>query len=319
MADQSYRHGEFVLRTVRSETAAALSPVAASWCRSALRYGLDPDDPCRADPVESQTLAMIREASGALPLIAQPVIDALFSNVGRSGACLLLANGDGVVLDMRASDAEHKMFVGHGLGLGAGWSEARQGTNGIGTCLVEQRPVTIRRDEHFASRNTGVSCMAAPIFDPEGQVVAALNVTSARRDLDEGMALLVAALVHDAARTIERDVFCQSFPNARIVLAPGELPGGGPSLLAVDRDDLVIGATRAARRRLGLEIGARLDPRPLGDVLGQPGTGGFDDGDRTVLRQALARAGGNVSAAARLLGIGRATFYRRMERVGLTS
>jgi transcriptional regulator of acetoin/glycerol metabolism len=37
-----------------------------------------------------------------------------------------------------------------------------------------------------------------------------------------------------------------------------------------------------------------------------------------VLRQALARADGNVSGAARLLGIGRATFYRRMERVGLS-
>ncbi|MCH7629755.1 MAG: sigma-54-dependent Fis family transcriptional regulator, partial [Proteobacteria bacterium] len=28
--------------------------------------------------------------------------------------------------------------------------------------------------------------------------------------------------------------------------------------------------------------------------------------------------GGNVAAAARLLGIGRATMYRRMERAGLT-
>ncbi|WP_395328043.1 helix-turn-helix domain-containing protein [Novosphingobium sp. BL-8H] len=319
MAAEGFRHGDIVLRTVRSETAAALSPVAASWCRSALHHGLDPDDLRKTEPLGAASIAMIREASGELPLIAQPVIDALFGSVGRSGACLLLANGDGVVLDMRASDAEHEVFVAHGLALGAGWSEARQGTNGIGTCLVEQRAVTIRRDEHFASRNTGVSCMAAPVFDPDGHVMAALNVSSARRDLDEPMALLVAALVQDAARSIERDVFCHRFASARIVLAPGERAGSGPALLAVDRDDLVIGATRAARRRLGLEIGGALDPRPLGDILGQPAAGGFDDGDRTVLRQALARAGGNVSAAARLLGIGRATFYRRMDRVGLTA
>ncbi|TCM19834.1 GAF domain-containing protein [Novosphingobium sp. PhB165] len=317
--DDGSHHGEQVLRTVRSESAAALSPVAASWCRSALRYGLDPDGMPAVQPIEAAMLARIREASGALPLIAGPVIDTLFGSVARSGACLLLANGDGVVLDMRAGAADHAHFVSHGLAPGADWGEAREGTNGIGTCLVEQRPVTIRRNEHFASRNTAVSCMAAPVFDPEGRVMAALNVSSARSDLDDAMALLVAALVHDAARTIERDVFCQSFADARIVLAPGERPGGGPSLLAVDRDDLVIGATRAARRRLGLEIGTMLDPRPLGDVLGQPATGGFDDGDRAVLRRALARAGGNVSAAARLLGIGRATFYRRMERVGLTA
>ncbi len=38
---------------------------------------------------------------------------------------------------------------------------------------------------------------------------------------------------------------------------------------------------------------------------------------RAELHRALARAGGNVSAAARELGIGRATFYRKMKALGL--
>ncbi|WP_423605432.1 helix-turn-helix domain-containing protein [Sphingomonas sp. MS122] len=38
-----------------------------------------------------------------------------------------------------------------------------------------------------------------------------------------------------------------------------------------------------------------------------------------MLRQALAQAGGNASRAARLLGIGRATLYRRMARAGVTA
>ena len=42
-------------------------------------------------------------------------------------------------------------------------------------------------------------------------------------------------------------------------------------------------------------------------------------GERAVLRQALARAGGNASEAARSLGIGRATLYRRLARVGLSN
>ena len=316
MAEEHSRHCGLVLRTVESGAAAVQSPVAASWCRSALRYGLRPDDRPFVERLDESALRAVREAAGGLPDLAQATLDALFASVGRSGACLLLANGDGIVLDMRTTEAERETFAGHGLAPGANWSEMREGTNGIGTSLIEQRAVTILRDEHFACRNTGVSCMASPIFDPDGHVIAALNVSSARADLGD-TALLVAALVQDAARAIERDMFCQRFGAARIMLAPAERQGGGPALLAVDRDDLVIGATRAARRQLGFEAGTPLPPRPIGDLLGEPQVQGFEDGDRAVLRQALARAGGNVSAAARLLGIGRATFYRRMERVGM--
>ncbi|WP_312795243.1 helix-turn-helix domain-containing protein, partial [Tianweitania sp.] len=36
-----------------------------------------------------------------------------------------------------------------------------------------------------------------------------------------------------------------------------------------------------------------------------------------VLQRALARAGGNVSAAAKLLGISRATMHRKLNKTGL--
>ena len=42
------------------------------------------------------------------------------------------------------------------------WSESAEGTNGIGTCLVEQRALIIHRDQHFFSRNTALSCTTAP-------------------------------------------------------------------------------------------------------------------------------------------------------------
>jgi transcriptional regulator of acetoin/glycerol metabolism len=127
------------------------------------------------------------------------------------------------------------------------------------------------------------------------------------------VAAMIAALVQDAARAIERDFFCGRYAASRIVYA-----GTEGALLAVDRDDLVIGATRVARRHLGLAARGGLAPLPLAQVLGEGGEqAGFDDAERAVLRQALARSGGNVAAAARLLGIGRATFYRRMDRVGM--
>ncbi|MCJ2188357.1 helix-turn-helix domain-containing protein [Novosphingobium beihaiensis] len=309
-------HSDKVLDTVQSGQAAAVSAVAASWCRSALRHGLDPSGARRKERLYDSELAALRAGKGELLAAAAPALDSLFGTVGRSGACVILSDVDGVVLEARSGAAETGLYDAIGLVNGAVWSEAVEGTNGIGTCLVERRPVAILREEHFASRNIGVSCMDAPVFDPEGRLVAALDVSSARPEHGDAMAGMIAALVKDAARAIERDYFCRRFSSARIVLA-GEEHGSGPSLLAVDRDDLVIGATRVARKHFGLGTGPRLAPRPLADVMGQGDAAGFEDGERAVLRQALARSNGNVAAAARLLGIGRATMYRRMERAGM--
>jgi transcriptional regulator of acetoin/glycerol metabolism len=135
----------------------------------------------------------LRAANGELLAVAAPVLDRLFGSVGLAGACVLIADTGGVVLDWRAGDADADRFEDLGLAPGASWAEAAQGTNGIGTCLVEGRAVTIHRDEHFASRNVGVSCMDAPIFDAEGRLVAALDISSARGDHDRAMAALIGA------------------------------------------------------------------------------------------------------------------------------
>ncbi|MDE2404056.1 MAG: sigma-54-dependent Fis family transcriptional regulator [Sphingomonadales bacterium] len=316
MAKAPIRHSDHVLSTVQSPQAAALSSVAASWCRSALRHGLDPAGQRSGARLGAAETALLREANAELLQVATPTLDRLFSSVGPTGCCVLMSDLHGTVLETRSPDSEAALFNAVGLATGASWSEAAEGTNGIGTCLVEARPVVIHRHEHFASRNIGVSCMDAPIFGPEGQLVAALDVSTARADHGEAMAGLIAALVQDAARAIERDFFCRRYADARIVVA-GEHPVQGGLMLAVDRDDLVIGATRAARQRFRLGSEPRVEPKPLGDVLGTGAAAGFDDGERAVLRQALARSGGNVAAAARLLGIGRATMYRRMERAGM--
>lgn len=316
-------HSDRVLHTVQQGNGAATSAVVASWCRSALHHGLDPSASRGQDRLGGAALDQVRAQNSELLAAANPVLDTLYGNVGRTGCCVILSDVDGVVLEARAGAGDAELFDSVGLIPGGQWGEAAEGTNGIGTCLVEARPVSILQHEHFASRNIGVSCMDSPIFDPEGRLIAALDVSSARADHGEAMAALVSALVQDAARHIERDLFCrhytgQGYPGSRIIVAGTETAGRGNVLLAVDRDDLVIGATRAARQVYKLGGPTSLTPRPLADVLGDMPQTGFEQGERAVLRQALARCGGNVAAAARLLGIGRATMYRRLERAGLT-
>ena len=77
------------------------------------------------------------------------------------------------------------------------------------------------------------------------------------------------------------------------------------------------GATRAARHRFSL-TDASLGRRGAAEVLGGPSLDSFRDADGAILRRALAHANGNATQAAKALGIGRATLYRRMDRAGIS-
>lgn len=311
-------HADRVLETVQSSSAAATSRLAASWRRSAIRHGLDP---AKNEATERLEEVAVQARCGALEpflSVAMQRMDQLFGLVGHSGCSVLLTDAEGVVLDQRCSDGDADYFRDSGLWRGAVWSEDAEGTNGIGTCLAENRQVVIHRDEHFLARNTGLSCMDAPIYGAEGQIVGALDVSSARADQTEVFTRLIAASVAQTARAIEADNFRASFPKARIIAPGGDHPDEA-MLLAVDQDDLVIGATRAARRVFDLGLHGVLRPRPASDLLGRrDDLNALERAERAAVIRALARSDGNVSAAARGLGMARATLYRRMNRLGIS-
>jgi transcriptional regulator of acetoin/glycerol metabolism len=129
---------------------------------------------------------------------------------------------------------------------------------------------------------------------------------------------LITLAVGEAARRIEAEMFRAAFPKARMVLVPAP-DGHGGGLLAVDADDLVIGATRSARSSLGLAPDRTFQPMPAADLLSGPGAAleQFGDVERGVLQRARLRAQGNVSAAAKALGVSRATLHRKLKRFGL--
>ena len=245
-------------------------------------------------------------------------MDRLYRAVGAVGCCVLLAGSDGVPVERRGAPADDNTFESWGLWTGSLWSEEHEGTNGIGTCLVEQRGLTIARDQHFFTRNTLLSCTAVPIYDGHARLVGVLDVSSCRADCTDAFANLIALAASEAARRTEAELFRNAFAKARIVLTPPtEAHGGG--LLAIDSDDLVIGATRSARLALGLAPDRALRPVPAADLLcGLQGhQEGLGEAQRAVLQRALARAQGNVSAAAKALGVSRATLHRKLRRFDL--
>lgn len=313
-------HADHVRSVAASRTAAARSAIAASWVRSLTTHGLAPEAAPRDVRVGEDFLVRRREALGRMLSISNPVMDRLHASLRLTGCSILLCDTGGIVLDQRTPEADEGLFRSAGLWKGADWSEAVQGTNGIGTCIAEERVITVFRDQHFHASNTVMACMGAPVFDELGELAAVLDISSCRSDLTAPFAALIAQTVAEAARQIEADHFQSVFADHRIVRGTGDGQRGAV-LFAVDSDDLVVGATRAARQTYGLGEGPLAAHRPAGDIFGdseQRGVG-LDSAERRELKRAIARADGNIAAAARALGISRATLYRRMERLGLAT
>ena len=211
-------HAERVLKVISGSDAAS-SALAASWRRSGRLHALDPASRALPQRLAAAQIAEAQDRLGPMLRVAQTSLDRLFLAVGGVGCSVLLADRSGLVVDRRGAAGDDSTFDAWGLWTGAVWSEKLEGTNGIGTCLVEQRALTIDRDQHFFTRNALLSCTTAPIYDEHGELAAALDVSSCRADLTEGFVRLIATAVADAARAIEAENFRLAFPAARIVLA----------------------------------------------------------------------------------------------------
>ncbi|HEY0276456.1 MAG TPA: sigma-54-dependent Fis family transcriptional regulator, partial [Paenirhodobacter sp.] len=129
------QHAEMV-RQIATSSAPSRSALAASWRRSLLHHGLEPESPRRAERLSLPALRERREAVQSLIAIAAPILDRLAGAVTETGCALMLGLPDGLIVDERLRPFDRDLFTDVGLTTGAIWSEAQEGTNGIGTALA---------------------------------------------------------------------------------------------------------------------------------------------------------------------------------------
>jgi transcriptional regulator of acetoin/glycerol metabolism len=312
-------HAERVYATAQKNSAAASSSIAASWRRCMTMHLLAPEENRSPVQLTEHEFQVVQEQSARLIADASDELDRLFLTVGKAGCCVLLTDHNGVALDRRGATGDDKDFHTLGLWPGAVWTEASVGTNGIGTAIADERAVAIFRDQHFLSANIRLSCTSAPIRDHRGRLAAALDISTCREDVNEVALAILSQSVRDAASRIETNLFRSAFPGARFVMVPFA-NSLSAALLAVDKDDVVLGATRSARLALKLDDARIAAGLPASDALQEHRDDQGSDlaeAERAALRRVLSRTSGNVSQAAALLGISRATMHRKMKRLAV--
>jgi AraC-like DNA-binding protein len=252
--DTPAKHAEHVYSVAQGEEPLiGIEEVSASWRRSANAHGVDPLQNEAPRILSPHELKDLREPLGELISSAQDEMDRLYQVVREAGYTLLFCDNAGVAVEHRGDDADASRFRYWGTWLGGVWSEAIEGTNGIGTCIAEERPVTVHRGQHFRSRHINLSCSGAPVFGVDGRLMAVLDVSAIDPHLSERAHALTGALTATAARAIAGRFFRERFRREWIV-ALSPLEDGEPGMqLAVDDNQQIVGANRAARTSLLLD------------------------------------------------------------------
>src|SRR5215470_6143345 len=234
-----------------------------SWRRCLLGFHVDARSSSVPHVLTERELRISREPLGSFLLQAQEEIDRLYAIVRPQSYVVLLCNNDGVAIHHRGEESKAEEFRRWGIWLGGIWSERVEGTNGIGTCITDRRPVLVHCGEHFRNRHTRLSCAGAPIFDPQGVLLGVLDVSKVHQQPDDQPFPLLLQTVVVSARAIEERLFREHFQYCWILAAAPSDDFGSSLLLAIDDHQSIIGADQAARKLFALSDKSLGDGIPL--------------------------------------------------------
>ncbi len=252
--DTPAQHAEHVYRVAEGGTPSPdAEGVSASWQRCANKYGVDPDHREAPRILTSRELKDLRGPLDQLIFSAQEEIDRLYKVVREAGYTILFCDTTGVAVEHRGDKSDAGRFKYWGTWLGGVWSEPIEGTNGIGTCIAEERPVTVHRSQHFRTRHINLSCSGAPVFDVDGRLMAVLDVSAIDPELSERAHALTGTLTAASARAIEERFFRERFRQEWIIAAAPPEESASAMLLAVDGSQRIVGADRTGRTSLLLD------------------------------------------------------------------
>jgi len=200
----------------------------------------------------------VRDRSSALLDSARPQLDSLYTQIQNTHCAVLMADRDGTILH-GVGDAD---FVPQArrveLMPGGVWSETARGTNAIGTAAREAKPVVVHAGEHYLDQNGFLTCAAVPIFDPKGQVLGVLDISSNAQHPQHH----TLALVNLAVSMIENQLLEHECRNAHLLFfhPDAHLLGGlYEGIVAYDDDGRILGCNRWARHHLDIKSGQSSD------------------------------------------------------------
>ena len=207
------------------------------------------------EPMIRGDLAVARERNQRLSMHAAPVMELLFEQIVNTESMILLTDAHGTILHSVGDDVFLERAGKVALAPGVNWAEQSKGTNAIGTALVEEVPTLVHGSEHFMHANSFLTCSAAPIFDPRGNMLGVLDVTGDQRSYHQH----TMGLVRMSARMIENHWLSDDYGNPlrlHFHLRPEFIGTLLEGIIVVGADGRILGANRSALDQLDMSSAA---------------------------------------------------------------
>jgi sigma-54 dependent transcriptional regulator, acetoin dehydrogenase operon transcriptional activator AcoR len=211
-------------------------------------------------------LAVARDRNLRLHAHAAPVMELLYDQIVNTHSMVVLTDASGTILHAIGDDDFLDRASKVALQPGAVWSEPQKGTNAVGTALMEEKPTLVHADEHYLHANHFLTCSAAPILDPRGNILGVLDVSGDHRSYHQH----TMALVKMSARMIENHWLSDDYRSVMRLHFHGRVEFIGTlmeGILAVKPDGRIVGANRGALEHLGMS-GATLRMQTLESLFG---------------------------------------------------
>ncbi|RTM06419.1 MAG: sigma-54-dependent Fis family transcriptional regulator [Bradyrhizobiaceae bacterium] len=216
-----------------------------SWMRC-ITLGLDALRPPSPEFVDAAVLRQEQQRCSLVRGLALAEMHTLHQQIAGSNFMIAFATAEGLLLDSISDSSFSDASDAACIRAGSIWTESICGTNGLGTAAYLKRPIVVHGREHFFARYNNLTCVAAPIFAPDGEVAGILDASSDCMSRQAHTQALVAM----AATQIENGLFREQH-RGNILIAfhnRGEyLHMLSAGLLAVDNDGRILAANRAAR------------------------------------------------------------------------
>jgi len=263
-------HLDRVRRLLDGQPDPAASPylqrLSSSYLRSLDQHHLDPADMRGPRVLSSGELRQVQQGEEDFLRASGQCLSVLHQTVREADYCVMLTNAGGTTIDYRVDRERRHDFKRAGLYLGSCWSESEEGTCGVAAVLQDALPITVHKSDHFRAAFTTLTCSAAPIFSPSGELIGVLDASAIRSPDARDSQNLVNRIVQQSATLIEDGYFLNAMACAWVLLVHRSrhyVEAQPEILIAFDALGNIIAANRRARECIA---GLQQLPRPMGEI-----------------------------------------------------